>query len=48
MKDLEDVYKRQDEAILTLRTATAEFYNYELQVGICFKADGISQVDHKT
>ena len=34
MKDLEDVYKRQDEAILKLRTALVEFYNYELQVRV--------------
>ena len=32
MKELEDVYKREDDAVLNLLSALAEYYNYELQV----------------
>jgi hypothetical protein len=32
MKDLEDVYRREDETVNKLLTALANYYNYELQV----------------
>uniref|UniRef100_A0A2C9LML9 JMY/WHAMM middle domain-containing protein n=1 Tax=Biomphalaria glabrata TaxID=6526 RepID=A0A2C9LML9_BIOGL len=31
MKDLEDVYKREDEAVIKLISALADYYNYQLQ-----------------